>query len=79
MSRICKCGEDGSASKEMDAENHSRNVILPSVHLERFAALPPRDHTPRRHLGLALDEDVSPHFDKRLTLQLIVRKIRGNS
>lgn len=55
------------------------NIALPVGLSQWFAALPPRDHTPRRHLGLALDERVSSYLHQRLAPQLIVRKIWGNS
>lgn len=55
------------------------NVLLPVTSSEWFAALPPRHHTPGRHLGLALDECVSSHLHQCLAPQLVVREIWGNS
>lgn len=51
---------------------------LPVTLSEHLAALPPGDHAPRRHLGLALDEHISSNLHQRLAPQLVVREIWGN-
>lgn len=53
-------------------------LVLPVAFLERLAALPPGDHAPRGHLGLALDEHISSDPHQRLAPQLVVREIWSN-
>ena len=66
-------------SQWVKAEQNVRVFLLPVTFSERFAALPPRDQTPRRHLGLALDEHISSYLHQRLAPQLVVSEIWGNS